>query len=131
VQFPSPCPEVPVADLPAAVAYYRDKLGFNIDWGEDGGEFAGVSRGDTRMFMTTPAFRSRPDFRGPIVLWLNLDNRAEIDALHDEWAKAGAIIAGPPQAMPWKLYEFLAQDIDGNYFRVFYDFAWEEREGSP
>ena len=26
-----------------------------------------------------------------------------------------------------KLYEFFAQDIDGNYFRVFYDFAWEEK----
>jgi hypothetical protein len=28
---------------------------------------------------------------------------------------------------PTKLYEFFAQDIDGNYFRVFYDFAWEEK----
>jgi hypothetical protein len=40
---------------------------------------------------------------------------------------AGARIADPPEAKPYKLYEFFAQDIDGNYFRVFYDFAWEER----
>jgi hypothetical protein len=31
------------------------------------------------------------------------------------------------RAKPFKLYEFFAQDIDGNYFRVFYDFAWEEK----
>ena len=38
--------------------------------------------------------------------------------------------ADPPEAKPFKLYEFFAQDIDGNYFRVFYDFAWEERGGA-
>jgi predicted lactoylglutathione lyase len=130
MQFPSPCPEIPVADLMAAVAYYRDKLGFNVGWAEEQAGFAGLYRGDTRLFLTTPAFRSREEFRGPIVLWLNLNNRAEIDALHDEWAKVGAIIDNPPQAMDYKLYEFYARDIDGNYFRVFYDFAWEEREES-
>jgi uncharacterized glyoxalase superfamily protein PhnB len=129
MQFPPMCPEIPVADLAAAVAYYRDQFGFNIDWAVEESGFAGLSRGGARMFMTTPAFRSRDEFRGPIVLWLNLDNRAEIDSLHEEWAKAGAIINGPPEAMPYKLYEFYAQDIDDNSFRVFYDFAWEEKEG--
>ena len=43
-------------------------------------------------------------------------------------AAAGARIAEPPEARPYNnLYEFFAQDIDGNYFRVFYDFAWEEK----
>jgi len=58
----------------------------------------------------------------------NLSNRAEVDTLHAQWAAAEARIAGPPEAKPYnKLYEFFAQDIDGNYFRVFYDFAWEEK----
>jgi len=58
----------------------------------------------------------------------NLSNRAEVDALHAQWAAAEARIAGPPEAKPYnKLYEFFAQGIDGNYFRVFYDFAWEEK----
>lgn len=130
MQFPPMCPEIPVVDLAAAVAYYRDQLGFNIDWAEEESGFAGVSRGATRMFLTTLAFRSHDDFRGPIVLWLNLDSRAEIDALHDEWARAGAIITDPPEAKPYKLYEFYAKDADGNFFRVFYDFAWEESRRS-
>ncbi len=79
------------------------------------------------MFLSTAAFREGLGLKAPVVLWLNLDNRAEIDALHAEWAKAGAIIAKLPEAKPYKLYEFYAQDPDGNYFRVFYDFGWEEK----
>ena len=60
-------------------------------------------------------------------MWLNLDGRAAVDALHAEWAAAGATIATPPTAQPFKLYEFHADDPDGYCFRVFYDFAWEER----
>jgi hypothetical protein len=62
------------------------------------------------------------------MLWINLGNRDEVDALHAEWAAAGVSIARPPEAKPHKLYEFLASDLDGNMLRVFYDFAWEERE---
>ncbi len=130
MQFPSPCPEIPVANLAAALAYYRDRLGFKIDWADDGNNgLAGLSRGDTRVFMTTPASRSHEEFQAPIVLWLNLSSRAEIDTLHGEWVAAGAIITAPPEAKPYKLYEFFAQDVDGNVFRVFYDFHWEERTG--
>jgi predicted lactoylglutathione lyase len=79
------------------------------------------------MFMSTAEYRSVLGVQGPIVLWLNLSNRAEVDALHEQWATAGARIADLPEAKPSKLYEFYAQDIDGNYFRVFYDFGWEEK----
>ena len=127
MQFPSVCPEIPVADLAAALAYYRDQLGFTIDWSDETLGLAGLSRGGTRMFMTTSEYRTALGNRGPLVLWLNLSDRAEVDALYQEWAAAGARITDPPEAMPSKLYEFYAQDIDGNYFRVFYDFAWEER----
>lgn len=128
VAFPSVCPEIPVSDLNAALAYYRDRLGFNVDWAEEQLGLACLSRGDTRMFMSTAEYRSALGIRGPIVLWLNLSNRAEVDALHEQWAAAGAKIEDPPEAKHYnKLYEFFAQDIDGNYFRVFYDFAWEEK----
>jgi predicted lactoylglutathione lyase len=128
MQFPSVCPEIPVANLSPALSYYRDQLGFKIDWSDEQLGLAGLSRGDTRMFMTSAAYRSVLGNQGPMVLWLNLSSRDEIDALHAQWAAAGARIADPPEAKPYnKLYEFFAQDIDGNYFRVFYDFAWEEK----
>lgn len=130
MKFPAICPDIPVADLAKALAYWCDCLGFKIDWAADEIGLACVSRGDTRMFMSNEAFRAPLGVRGPILLWLNLDGREEIDALHAEWAAAGATLAGPPMAHPnAKLYEFFAQDIDGNHIRVFYDYAWEEREG--
>ena len=128
MNFPSVCPEIPVSRLGPALAYYRDQLGFKIDWSDEVIGLAGLSRGDTRLFMSTGQYRSVLGIRGPIVLWLNLSNRAEVDDLHAQWAAAGARIEDPPEAKPYnKLYEFFARDIDGNYFRVFYDFAWEEK----
>lgn len=128
MQFPSACPEIPVSDLEASLAYYRDQLGFKIDWSNHQIGLAGLSRGATRVFMTTAEYRSVKGNREPIMLWLNLDNRHEVDELHMQWAKAGARIVESPEEHSYnKLYEFFAEDIDGNGFRVFYDYAWEQR----
>ena len=126
MHFPPVCPEVPVASL-ASLAYYRDRLGFTIDWSDEQLGLAGLSRGDTRIFMSSAEYRAAIGNQGRIVLWLNLASRAEVDALHEQWKAAGATIAASPQAKPYKLYEFLAPDPDGNVFRVFYDFGWEEK----
>jgi catechol 2,3-dioxygenase-like lactoylglutathione lyase family enzyme len=121
--FPAACPEIPVSDLTAALAEYRDRLGFTVDWADTGLGLAQVSRGASRFFLATPGFR----YGGPIRLWINLNGRAEVDALHAEWAAAGVKVDGPPAPRPWKLHEFTAEDADGNLLRVFHDFGWEER----
>lgn len=126
MRFPTACPEIPVEQLVDALAYYRDRLGFTVDWADEGLGLAGLSQGDCRVFMSTAAYREPLGTRGPIVLWINLSNREEVDALHARWAAAGATIASEPWAQPHKLYEFFAQDLDGNWLRVFYDFGWEE-----
>jgi predicted lactoylglutathione lyase len=125
--FPPACPEVPVADLAGALAYYRDRLGFTVDWADEQLGLAGVSQDGARVFLAAAQYRSAAGNRAPIVLWVNLDNRAEVDALHERWDAAGAEIVAAPEAKPYKLYEFFAHDLDGNVLRVFYDFAWEER----
>ena len=133
MRFPPACPEVPVGELAPALAYYRDRLGFSIDWADEGLGLAGLSQGDARIFMASAAYRAHLNSgRAPIVLWLNLSSRAEVDALYDRWRAAGTRLDQAPAAKPHKLYEFLAFDLDGNILRVFYDFAWEEREsGQP
>ena len=45
--------------------------------------------------------------------------------MHQAWANNGARIVAAPESKPWNLHEFIAADLDGNLFRVFYDFAWE------
>ena len=59
---------------------------------------------------------------GPILFWLNLGSRAEVDALYAEWNASQAIIVSPPEDKPWNLREFTIADPDGNRIRVFYDF---------
>ncbi|MCC6539457.1 MAG: VOC family protein [Bryobacterales bacterium] len=121
--FPPAVPEIPVAALHAAVAYYVGKLGFTRDWGEDDG-IAGISRGDCRLFLTDAAFRRATHSNAPpIVIWLNLDSKAALDAQFAEWQASGAKIVAGPADMPWKLREFTAADLDGNLLRVFYDFS--------
>ncbi|GFE84937.1 hypothetical protein GCM10011487_69370 [Steroidobacter agaridevorans] len=44
-QFPEAVPEIPVSDINRAVAYYKNQLGFSIDWGGEEGGIAGISRG--------------------------------------------------------------------------------------
>jgi len=128
VPFPPACPEIPVANLAASLAYYRDRLGFTIDWEDHDLGLASLSQGDSRLFMSSPAFRDRALNRGPLVLWLNASSRDEVDAIHASWRAAEARLVSAPADQPWKLREFFAEDLDGNRLRVFYDFAWEERE---
>ncbi len=49
--LPAACPEIPVLDLPLSLAYYRDRLGFTIHWSDEALGLAGLSRGESRMFM--------------------------------------------------------------------------------
>jgi hypothetical protein len=59
---------------------------------------------------------------GPVVIWLNLNSKLEVDELYREWNSRQAKLVSPPESKPWKLHEFTATDLDGNLFRVFYDF---------
>jgi uncharacterized glyoxalase superfamily protein PhnB len=51
---------------------------------------------------------------GPILFWLNLDSKAEVDELFAQWKAAHAKIVSEPEDKPWKLREFMAADLDGN-----------------
>ncbi|HEY0596390.1 VOC family protein [Sphingopyxis sp.] len=123
--LPPPCPEIPVRDLAAALAYYQNQLGFTVDWSDEQLGLAGVSQGEARLFIADAVYRSGLGNTAPLVLWINLANRAEIDALHARWTAAGAEIVTDPEAKPYKLYEFFARDPDANILRVFYDFGGE------
>ena len=126
--FPGAVPEIPVGNIDRSCEYYVRCLGFTLDWGAGPGGIAGISRGQSRIFLTDPAFREMYGNQGPVLIWLNLGNRQEVDELHSEWSQRHARIVSAPDAKPWKLYEFTAADPDGNLLRVFYDFAWETQD---
>jgi len=122
-EFPAAVPEIPVTDMDAALDYYQRQLGFNVDWGGADGGIAGISNGKCRMFLTNPDFRAQYGNASPVVIWLNLGNKKQVDELYAIWNANGARIISPPESKPWKLHEFTASDLDGNLFRVFYDFS--------
>lgn len=127
-EFPAAVPEIPVSDLKKAVAYYERNLGFSIDWVLEDGSIAGISKGHCRMFLADNVFRAHYCNGGPVLVWLNLDGKEQVNELFGLWSATQAKIVSPPESKPWGLYEFTAADPDGNLFRIFYDFATPERE---
>ena len=94
--FPAPIPEIPAANVDKAAAYYVNTLGFTFDWGDDQGGIAGISRGNCRLFITNRSFRESYGNIGPILFWLNLDSKAEVDELFAQWKAAQAKIVSEP-----------------------------------
>jgi predicted lactoylglutathione lyase len=119
--LPAPVPEIPAADVDKAAAYYV-KLGFTLDWGDDQGGIAGVSRENCRLFLTNRGFREQHGNTAPVLFWLNLNSKTQVDELFAEWKAADAKIVSEPEDKPWMLREFTIADLDGNLIRVFYDF---------
>ena len=126
-EFPGPVPEIPVKDLAAAITYYQNNLGFTLDWGDQDLGLAGISKGNCRMFLANQQYRKKYGNVGPTLTWLNLESKEEVDALYRVWSASDAKLMSAPESKPWGLREFTAADLDGNLFRVFYDFATPER----
>ena len=127
-KFPGAVPEIPVRDINEATAYYESKLGFTVDWCDQELGLAGISKGDCRMFLANSDFRKAYGNVGPVLIWLNLESKEEVDDLYRRWSDSQAKLISAPESKPWGLHEFTAADPDGNLFRVFYDFATAERE---
>jgi predicted lactoylglutathione lyase len=122
-QFPGAVPEIPVKDINQAAAYYERNLGFSLDWGGEEIGLAGISKGHCRMFLANQEFRNQYGNVGPVLTWLNLDSKEEVDELHRIWSASEAKLLSVPESKPWGLHEFTAADLDGNLIRVFYDFG--------
>jgi catechol 2,3-dioxygenase-like lactoylglutathione lyase family enzyme len=105
-----PRPIFTVASLPASQRYYRDALGFKLDWDHgDPPDFGSVSRGDAMIFMCQGC-------QAPRGAWTMVFAR-DVDQLHRELVERQAIIKMPPTDMPWGLRELHVADPDGNVLR--------------
>ena len=84
-------------------------------------------KGNCRIFLANQQYRKQYGNVGPTLTWLNLESKEEVDELHRVWSASNAKMMSSPESKPWGLHEFTAADLDGNLFRVFYDFATPER----
>lgn len=112
-------------DINEAAAYYESNLGFTVDGGGEELGLAGISKGTCGVFLENSDYRYGNI--GPVLTWLDLESKEEVDDLYRLWSDSKAKLISAPESKPRGLHEFTAADPDGNLFRVFYDFVTPER----
>ena len=96
-------PDLPLTDVAAGVAHYRDVLGFRINYQQDD---LGVMDRDDITLLLVP--RRGPD-AGRCGFYVR-----DADALHAELTRRGANVQGQPVSWPWGLRSFSVLDLEGN-----------------
>ncbi len=112
-------PAVPilfVRDVPASAAFFRDRLGFGIDFLYGDPPFYGaVSRGAACLHLRCV---HRPNFAElaarEVSLILATIEVSDVQGLFTEVRERGADIAQVPTKQPWGGTDFQVRDPDGN-----------------
>jgi catechol 2,3-dioxygenase-like lactoylglutathione lyase family enzyme len=106
-------PQFLVDDLDVAIAYYRDKLGFGLDFIYDS-FYAGVSRDGLAIHLKEApklaaerAHRKQNEHLDASIAVVG------VVALHEELQARGARIVKPIAERPWTCIDFYVEDADG------------------
>ncbi len=117
-----------VADLPRAVRFYRDGLGWPTTY-EDGGPVAFFNTAGTRLGLypldhltadISPELRPSPGGFGGITIAHNVPTREEVAEVLAQAERAGGQIVKPAQNVFWGGHSGYFTDPDGYYWEV----AW-------
>jgi uncharacterized glyoxalase superfamily protein PhnB len=107
-------PQLLVDDLGAAIAYYRDRLGFALDFCYQS-FYASVSRDGFAIHLKcapkTVSDRADRKENEHLDAYIRVTGVA---ALHDELGSRGARITRSLEAQPWECLDFYVEDIDGH-----------------
>ena len=109
VAFKSAVPVVPVEDFPAAVAFYRDTLGFTATFEQ--GAYGGVERDGLELHLDAADPTTRKG-SGAVTVRINV---AGIDSFYAEVEPSGAVDPNEPlETKPWGTRQFSVRDTAGN-----------------
>ena len=98
-------PELPFANVAAAVVHYRDVLGFEVNYSQH--DIGVMDRDGMRVLLI--ARTAKHTGIGSCSFYVE-----DADALHAELTARGANVQGPPVSQPWGLREFKVLDPEGN-----------------
>lgn len=115
-------PQLPVADVREAQAWYRDFLGFKIAWIWRE-EYGAVFHGATEVYL------SKHD--GPIhpmTCFVRVEDADEMLSLYRE---RGVRIVEEIESHPWGMREFTIEDHSGHRFRIGHSKGPVEPEQDP
>jgi uncharacterized glyoxalase superfamily protein PhnB len=96
---------MPFDDVGAAVAHYRDALGFSINYQQ--ADLGVMERDEITVLLISRT--SRHAGIGSFEVYL-----ADADALHAELTARGANVQGEPVSRAWGLRDFQVLDVEGN-----------------
>jgi predicted enzyme related to lactoylglutathione lyase len=98
-------PELPLDDVPAGIAHYRDVLGFQINYQQ--ADIGVLDRDKVRLLLIARTERHKGI--GSAYVYVK-----DADALYAELHAKGANVQGEPISRPWGLREFRILDPEGN-----------------
>jgi catechol 2,3-dioxygenase-like lactoylglutathione lyase family enzyme len=118
-----------VDDFPASYRFYRDVLGLEPSWGDEGGPYASFAAGDDLGQVALFERRGqesvvelRPPGDGSLLSLVVDDLDAEIVRI----AAAGGLLLGPPSAQPgWGIRVVYLRDPAGNLVEIHEEIAME------
>jgi len=106
-------PQFLVDDLNTAIAYYRDKLGFSLDFCYES-FYASVSRNGFAIHLKcapkTVSDKAHRKQHEHLDAYITVTGVAR---LHDELQSRGALITKPLEDRPWSCKDFHVEDPDG------------------
>ena len=107
-------PQLLVDELQPAVAYYRDQLGFTVDFIYES-FYASVSRGGARIHLkcAPKAAGVRAHRRENEHLDAHIDVEG-VDGLYSELETRGARVVQPLTEQEWACKDFTVEDLDGH-----------------
>lgn len=98
-------PSLPLTDVAAGLEYYRDVLGFAVNYAQH--DLAVMDRDKARILLVARGAR----FSGIGACYVYV---RDADKLHTELTGKDARVQGAPVSRPWGLREFLVLDWEGN-----------------
>ena len=102
-------PELPVSDVRATQAYYRDVLGFRIAWLYEE-EYGAVYNGKTEIFLRRQT--------GPIERCCVFVRVADADVVLASYREREVRIVAEIASHPWGMREFTVEENNGHRFRI-------------
>jgi len=115
-----------VDDLKTMVSFYRDVLGFNIEWIEnqpnvylekDGTLFLMYGKKDFEK-MTNKKFDYVKGLNGHYEIALSVPTFKDVDIEYSKIIKAGAVSVMEPEDMPWGQRTCYIADPEGNLVEI-------------
>jgi GNAT superfamily N-acetyltransferase len=103
-------PQFGVLNVEEAQQYYRDVLGFRIDWTWGVNDYGSVSRDGMTIFLSNTG--------GAVAPMHLFVFASEVDVLCAEWRERGAKIVSEPEDKAWGMREFTVEDINGHRLRI-------------